>query len=175
MGMGEPLLNLKNVLESAEEIHKKFSIAYHRITISTSGLRNIRDLLDIKFNVAISLHSPFDKKRKELIPLGISVKKVLDFANEYCIKHHKKNYIMIEYALISGVNDFDKDLQKLLALRWHKRTLFNIIEFNEIGIFKGSNKERFMIFKEAIIKKGFKCFIRQSRGKDIFASCGMLE
>ena len=175
MGMGEPLLNIKNVLEAAEEIHNKFAISYNRITISTSGLKNIDKLLKIKFNVAVSLHSPFDKKRKELIPPGISVRKIVNFAKKYCEVHHKKNYVMIEYALIKGVNDSEKYLEKILELKWPKRTLFNLIEFNDIKSFKKSEDKIYDKFKLEIIKKGFKCFIRKSRGRDIGASCGMLN
>jgi len=173
MGMGEPLLNLKNVLEVAEDIHNKFLVAYHRITISTSGLKDINKLLKIKFNVAVSLHSPFDKIRKKLIPAGISTRCIVNFAKKYCKMHNKKTYIMIEYALINKVNDQDKDLKRLLNLGWPKRTLFNLIEFNSIGKFKKSSA--YEKFKLAIIKNGFKCFIRKSRGKDIGASCGMLN
>jgi len=175
MGMGEPLINIKNVLDAAEEIHNKIAIAYNRITISTSGLKNIDKLIPIKFNVAVSLHSPFDKNRKELIPLGISVRKIVNFANKYCEIHHKKNYVMVEYALMGGINDSERDLIKLLSLKWPKRTLFNLIEFNNLGEFCRSDDKIYEKFKLAIIKKGFKCFIRKSRGQDIGASCGMLE
>jgi 23S rRNA (adenine2503-C2)-methyltransferase len=175
MGMGEPLLNLKNVLDAAEEIHNKFLVAYHRITLSTSGLKNINKLISTKFNIAISFHSPFDKIRKTLMPFAISINKILNFAGKYCKKHHKKNYIMIEYALIKGINDREKDLKKLLELKWPKRTLFNLIEFNEIGKYKKANDKVYEKFKKEIIKKGFKCFIRKSRGRDIKASCGMLD
>jgi len=175
MGIGEPTLNLKNVLEAAEEIHRKFSISYNRITISTSGFPNIKNLEKVPFNVAVSLHSPFDKIRKNLIPNTISIRKILNFSNKYCDFHHKKSYVMIEYSLIKDVNDSEKDLRKLLSYKWHKRTLFNLIEFNDYENFKGSPEERILRFKEEIIKAGFKCFIRKSRGQDIGASCGMLE
>lgn len=175
MGMGEPTLNLENVLEAGERIHKEFNLSYNRITISTSCLKTLDKLVNIKFNLALSLHSVFDKKRKELMPLGISVAKIVNFANKYVNSANNKKYIMIEYALIEGENDSDKDLNKMTSLKWPKRSLFNLIQFNDIGKYRASSFERMLVFKDALMKKGWKCFIRNSRGKDISASCGMLS
>ena len=172
MGMGEPLMNLEEVLLSAEEIHNFFSVAYKRITISTSAQKNIDKLLNMRFNVSISLHSPFHKKRKNLIPSTLSVKKIVEFSRKYC-RLNKKRELMIEYALIKGVNDSEKDLKKLLSFNWPKKTNFNFIEFNNFGKYKKS--EKLTEFKNAAIKAGFKSFIRYSRGADIKAACGMLS
>lgn len=174
MGSGEPTLNIENVLDAAEKIQKK-GIAYDRITISTSGLKTLDKLIDTKFNVAISLHSGFDKKRKELIPPAISVRKIISFIKKYNSLHDKKKHVMIEYSLIKGVNDSDKDLKKLVSLKWPAKTLFNLIQFNDIEKFKGSDMEIIQKFKIALINVGYKCFIRNSRGKDIGAACGMLQ
>ncbi len=174
MGMGEPTLNLKNVLESAEQIHKEFSIAYNRITISTSCLKNIDKLSDIPFNVALSLHSPFDDVRKKLMPLTIPIKDIVTFAKEYCSRHPRKE-LMIEYAMMKGVNDRDEDVKELMSLPWPKKTTFNLIEFNDIDDFKRVSRDRMTEFKNAIIKAGHKSFIRYSRGPDIKAACGMLD
>jgi len=175
MGMGEPTLNLDAVNEAGEKIHKEFNLSYNKITISTSCLKNINKLVDSKFNLALSLHSPFDKKRKELIPIGVSVSKIVKFANDYVRQANNKKYIMIEYALIKEENDSDRDLKKLASLGWPKKTLFNLIEFNDIEKYKATDFETMLKFKDALIKKEWKCFIRNSRGKDISASCGMLE
>ena len=175
MGMGEPLLNLKEVLKAAEEIHNKFSISYNRITISTSCLKNIDKLKDIPFSVAISLHSPFDKIRKKLMPKSIPIRDIIQFVKNYSKNKSKKKYIMIEYSLIKGINDSDEDLKQLLKLKWPKNTLFNLIEFNHCNNFIPSEIERVHKFKLAIISAGYKCFIRMSRGKDIKAACGMLD
>ncbi len=175
MGMGEPTLNLKNVNDSGEKIHKEFNLSYNKITISTSCLKNLNKLVNSNFNLALSLHSSFDKKRKELIPIGVSISKIVKFANDYVKQANNKKYIMIEYALISGENDSDKDLKKLSSLNWPKKTLFNIIEFNNIGNYKASQFEILLKFKDVLMKRGWKCFIRNSRGKDIKASCGMLS
>jgi 23S rRNA (adenine2503-C2)-methyltransferase len=174
MGMGEPTLNLQNVLNAAEQIHNEFEIAYRRITISTSCLPTINKLLDIPFNVALSLHSPFDEIRKKLMPPTISIKEIIEFANEYCKRYPRKE-LMIEYAMMKGINDRDEDLKELLSLPWPKKTTFNLIEFNDIDEFKRVPRERMFEFKNAIIAKGFKSFVRYSRGNDIAAACGMLD
>ncbi len=175
MGMGEPTLNLKNVSEAGEKIHEEFNISYNRITISTSCLKSLDKLADTKFNIALSLHSPFDAIRKKLIPGTVSVSKIVKFSKDYLAKGNNKKYVMIEYSLIKGVNDSEKDLKKLVSLKWPKRMLFNLIEFNDLGEMQGSEIKTLEHFKEEIIKKGWKCFIRGSRGKDISASCGMLS
>jgi len=175
MGMGEPLLNLENVIEAAEEIHNKFSISRYRITISTSALKNLNKLSKVKFNLAISLHSPFDSIRKKLIPNTVSISKIIKFVNSFCKNHKKRFGVMIAYTLIKNVNDSEKDLKKLLSYKWHKRILFNLVEFNNIEGLKKSEDKIMEKFKLAIIKAGYKCFIRIARGRDIQASCGMLE
>jgi len=175
MGMGEPLLNLDNVLKAAEEIHNKFSVARYRITISTSALKNLNKLSKVNFNLAISLHSPFDSVRKKLIPNTVSINKIVKFVNGFCKNHKKRFGIMVAYTLIKNINDSEKDLKKLLSYKWHKRILFNLVEFNDISNFKKSDDKIIEKFKLGIIAKGYKCFIRTARGRDIQASCGMLE
>jgi adenine C2-methylase RlmN of 23S rRNA A2503 and tRNA A37 len=76
-------------------------------------------------------------------------------------------------VLIEGVNDSDADIDGLLSFDWPANTNFNLIEFNPIDNLIPS--DRLEAFKEAIMKKGYKCFIRASRGKDISAACGMLD
>lgn len=174
MGMGEPLLNLENVLIAGERIHDIFRVSYNRITISTSCVRGLNKLEKIKFNLALSVHSVFDKTRRNIMPLSVSISKVVKSANNYIFNGNNKKYVMIEYALISGVNDTEKDLKKLISLKWPKKSLFNLIEFNDIGELRASSMDRLEYFKEKIMEKGWKCFIRESRGRDIGASCGML-
>ena len=175
MGMGEPTLNLENVLKAGEKIHDEFKLSQNRITISTSCLDNLNSLVKCKFNLALSLHSPFNKVRKKIMPAGCSVRKIVKFANKYISKANNKKYIMIEYSLMKGINDSDKDLKKLASLKWPKRTLFNLLEFNEVDNLKASDFSQLEKLKETLIAKGWKCFIRLSRGKDIGASCGMLS
>lgn len=175
MGIGEPTLNLENVLAAGEKIHQRYNISYNKITISTSCLENLDKLVRCNFNLALSLHSPFDKVRKTLMPKSCSVRKIVKFANDYVDNANNKKYIMIEYALMKGVNDSEKDLKKLVSLKWPKRSFFNLIEFNEVNNFEASDFSNVLKFKDALMKKGWKCFIRNSRGQDIGASCGMLS
>lgn len=80
---------------------------------------------------------------------------------------------MIAYTLMRGVNDRDLDLEELLQINWPKNVFFNLIEYNQKGDLVAS--DRLIEFKHAIINAGYKCFIRQSRGQDIDAACGMLD
>jgi 23S rRNA (adenine2503-C2)-methyltransferase len=170
MGMGEPMTNYKAVRESIDMIHDEFSLSYKKITLSTSCVQ-LDKLLDVPFQVALSLHSPFDEVRKKLIPGAMPVAKILKFVEEYSAT--RKFGCMIEYALIRGVNDRDEDVAQLMSYKWPENILFNIIEYNNLGEFVKS--DRLIEFKEAIRKAGYKCFIRQSRGADIEAACGMLD
>ncbi len=187
MGMGEPMLNFKNIVLAMERIHNEFQIRYKRITISTSGV-NLDKLLDMPCNIAISLHSPFEQSRKKLMP-GIyrlnnklknskikdnKIKEILNFAGKYA-KKHPNHELMIEYALMKNVNDSDKHIGKLLRYKWPKQTNFNFIEFNDKGELSKTEMKTLFKFKNAAIKKGYKSFVRYSRGADIKAACGMLN
>ncbi len=105
---------------------------------------------------------------------GALEKSIAGFAKKYCELHPKK-YLMIEYALMKGINDSDKDIEKLTKIKWPKRTLFNFIQFNDFGKFKQTDIERIREFKQKMRDAGYKAFIRQSRGNDIKAACGMLD
>ncbi len=168
MGMGEPMANFSQVNKSIELIHEKYSLSYKKITLSTMGV-NLDKLKNIKFRVAISLHSPYDEERKKLIPLAKPIQEMIDYSHS--ITH--KDGVMIAYTLIKGVNDTQKHLEKLLSLNWNKNVYFNLIEFNDIDNMKRSDNLK--MFREKIMAAGYKCFTRQSRGSDIGAACGMLD
>jgi 23S rRNA (adenine2503-C2)-methyltransferase len=168
MGMGEPMTNFSEVSKAIEFIHEKYSISYKKITLSTMGI-NLEKLKDVKYRIAISLHSPFDEERKALIPAARFIQEIVDYSQSIT----DKDGVMIAYTLIKDVNDTDRHLEKLLSLDWNKNTYFNLIEFNDINDLKRS--ERIMLWRKAIMDKGFKCFTRQSRGADIGAACGMLD
>jgi 23S rRNA (adenine2503-C2)-methyltransferase len=170
MGMGEPMTNFLAVEESLERIHSEFSLAYRNITVSTSGV-NVDRLIGKKYNAALSLHTLDSVKRKKLMPASLPIPKLLDFVNEYC--RDRKYGLMIEYALIKGENDSDEDLSRLLAIDWPKNIYFNLIEYNTNGEFVKS--ERLQEFRLALLSRGWKTFIRMSRGADIDAACGMLD
>jgi 23S rRNA (adenine2503-C2)-methyltransferase len=171
MGMGEPMLNFKEVNAAIDRLNKDMGISYKRITLSTCGV-NLDLLKGAKFLIAISLHSPRDDVRQRIMPGACPVKEVVDFAN---IFKDNKNGVMMEYALMDGINDSDDDLALLLSLDWPKNAVFNILEFNDHNCLKKSGKGHYHKFWEALVGAGFKCFVRESRGKDIEAACGMLE
>lgn len=170
MGMGEPMMNFRAVDPAIHQINKDFGISFKHITLSTSGFY-LDKLLDIPYHVALSLHTPFDSVREKLMPQRHTVAELLSFAQDYSSR--RKFGIMIQYALMKGVNDRDEDLAELLRLNWPKNVFFNVIEYNNKGEFVKS--ERLLEFKEALRGGGYKCFIRHSRGADIDAACGMLE
>jgi len=174
MGMGEPMLNINNVLNSINIINKEFHIPFRRITLSTIGI-DLDKLLSAKFNIAISLHSPNEEIRQEITNSLTSINNILDFCKEFSKNRKNQNGVMIEYALIKDINDSDEDLNPLLNLDWPSNTNFNLIEFNDYKEFQASDKSKLNYFKKKIINAGFKCFIRESRGKDIDAACGMLN
>ncbi|HLP79172.1 MAG TPA: radical SAM protein [Acidobacteriota bacterium] len=170
MGMGEPMSNFVAVEESIHTIHKLWEISYKHITVSTSGVMVDR-LLGKKYNAALSLHSMDPVIRKSMIPASLPLPKLLSFADAYCAE--RKHGLMIEYALIRGKNDSDEDLLRILQHPWPKNINFNLIEYNDKGDFVKSDK--MLAWKDAIRAKGYKCFIRHSRGADIDAACGMLD
>jgi 23S rRNA (adenine2503-C2)-methyltransferase len=173
MGMGEPSLNIKEVKTAAEYFHEQ-GLGYNHITISTSCIKNLDKLANLPYAIAISLHSPYDSVRKKLVNSKIKIKDIVKFAQKVSEKRNKRT-ILVQYALIKRVNDRNKDIKKIISYKWPKRTMFNILEFNETGTMKRADKEKFIKFKEGIIRAGWKCFTRQARGKDIEAACGMLE
>ena len=184
MGMGEPLLNLDNVLAFCDFVNLEYGYAYSRILVSTSGvvpkMREVIERYSNKVQLAVSLHSPFQNIRDKLMPglKGFSIDELVKVMNEYNEVYRQK--IMIEYVMIDGVTDRDEDLAALLEMGFVRRTNFNLIGLNgkfEIdGVrMKASTKERMEEFREALMGAGYKCFTRASMGGDIEAACGMLS
>ena len=169
MGQGEPMLNFRAVHSAILQMNK-LGLSFRHITLSTSGFY-VDKLLDVPYHVALSLHSPFDAVRQKLMPVTKPIAELVAFANAYSQK--RKFGIMIEYALMKGVNDRDEDLVELACMKWESNVFFNFIEFNNKGEFVKS--ERLELFKETMRAKGYKAFIRPSRGADIAAACGMLD
>ncbi|MCB9362744.1 radical SAM protein [Candidatus Woesearchaeota archaeon] len=168
MGMGEPMLNFKAVSAAIEAIHTKFNLAYRHITLSTVGY-HLNRLIDVPYNIAVSVHASTQELRDKLIPHAAGLQELVRFSHQ----HRGKNGIMVQYTLIDSVNDTDEDARRLAALDWAPSTNFNIIEYNEKGTLKKS--PHLVHFKEIIRNTGYKCFVRMSRGADIEAACGMLD
>ena len=182
MGMGEPLLNYKNVLMAIERITAPdgLGIGSKRITVSTSGIsKMIRQLGDdgVKFNLALSLHAANDKKRSEIMPINETnnIKSLIEALNYF---HEKtKNDITFEYILFKGVNDSIEDADDLIKIyRQVPVHLVNIIEYNPIDEvdFVKPEKEATQKFMDYLAAHRVNVRLRISRGKDIDAACGQL-
>jgi 23S rRNA (adenine2503-C2)-methyltransferase len=182
MGMGEPLLNYKNVLKAIERItaHDGLGMSAKRITVSTSGIsKMIRQLGDdgVKFNLALSLHAANDKKRSEIMPINETnnIKSLIEALNYF---HSKtKNDITFEYILFKGENDSIKDADDLVKI--YKQVpvhLINIIEYNPIenADFEKPDREATQAFMDYLAAHRVNVRLRISRGKDIDAACGQL-
>lgn len=181
MGMGEPLLNYKNVLRSIHFIttDEGLGMSYKRITLSTSGIsKMIRKLADdnVKVNLALSLHAANENLRKKIMPIGKSnsLEEIRDSLKYYFSKTKKK--VTYEYVLLRDVNDSIEDAQELFLYTKHLNSKVNIIEYNQVEElnFKKSSYEKTEKFINYLSKKGVNVSLRRSRGKDINAACGQL-
>ncbi len=181
MGMGEPLLNYKNVLESVEKITSEdgLNMAAKRITVSTAGIaKMIKKLGDdeVKFNLALSLHAANDEKRNTIMPINEqnSLKSLAEALKYYYAK--TKNPVTYEYIIFDGLNDNLEDAMELARFCKHLPCKVNIIEYNPISFasFINAGEDKVEAFAEYMRKQGITTNLRRSRGKDIDAACGQL-
>lgn len=182
MGMGEPLLNYRNVLHAIERITSPEGLAMSpkRITVSTAGVaKMIHQLGDdkVRFNLALSLHAANDQKRTQIMPINETNNlKVLIEELNYFYKA-TGNEISFEYILFKDFNDTVKDAEELIKIyRQVPVDLINIIEYNQIdgARFQKPSEEATEAFMEYLGKHKVNARLRRSRGKDIDAACGQL-
>jgi 23S rRNA (adenine2503-C2)-methyltransferase len=181
MGMGEPLLNYKNVLESVEKITspRGLGMSPQRITVSTAGIaKMIKKLGDdkVKFNFALSLHAANDEKRNRIMP--INEQNSLESLADSLRYFHEKTGTRVTYEYIV-FKDFNDDLTDAMELEKFSRVIpckINIIEYNPIGDseFRQTTPARLNKFVAYLENKGVIVNVRRSRGKDIDAACGQL-
>ncbi len=182
MGMGEPLLNYKNVMKAIEKISSPdgLGMSPRRITVSTAGVaKQIRQLGDdnVKFKLALSLHAANDAKRHEIMPINDTnnIKALIDALN-YFYKQ-TGNEITFEYILFKNFNDSLKDADELVKIyRQVPADLVNIIEYNPIenANFTKPDEPVVEAFMKHLEKNRVNARLRRSRGKDIDAACGQL-
>ena len=182
MGMGEPLLNYKNVLRAIEKISSPdgLGMSPKRITVSTAGVAKlIRQLGDdkVRFKLALSLHAANDKKRNEIMPINESnnLKSLIDALN-YFYKQ-TGNEITFEYILFKNFNDSLQDADELIKIyRQVPADLVNIIEYNPIDAaqFEKPEEDTVLQFMQYLESHKVNARLRRSRGKDIDAACGQL-
>ena len=181
MGMGEPLLNYKNVLDSIHKITSPegLNMSPQRITVSTAGVsKMIKKLGDdgVKFNLALSLHAANDAKRNHIMPINES--NTLEALAEALTYFYEKTgtRVTYEYIAFKDFNDSIEDAQDLAKFCKHIPCKVNIIEYNPIddGEFQQTTTERLDAFAKYLENKNIIVNIRRSRGKDIDAACGQL-
>ena len=181
MGMGEPLLNYNSVLESINLIttEKGLGMSPKRITVSTAGIaKMIKKLGDdeVRFNLAISLHSAKDSKRDIIMPINkkINLEELRESVRYFYDKTGSR--VTYEYILFKDLNDSIEDAQKLVQFTKASPCKINLIEYNtveDLPYERSSNRvtEQFMKYLE---ERNILVTLRKSKGKDINAACGQL-
>jgi 23S rRNA (adenine2503-C2)-methyltransferase len=181
MGMGEPLLNYKNVLDSIERITspKGLGMSPRRITVSTAGIAKAIIKLgddEVKFNLALSLHAANDAKRDQIMP--INEQNNLEVLAEALKYFYEKTgtRVTYEYIIFKDFNDELEDARELAAFCKHIPCKVNIIEYNPIddGELQQADSAKVDAFAALLESKHIVVNIRRSRGKDIDAACGQL-
>jgi 23S rRNA (adenine2503-C2)-methyltransferase len=181
MGMGEPLMNYKNVIAAIDKITHPEGLAMspRRITLSTSGIpKMIKKMADdnVKFRLAVSLHSARQEVREKIMPFAqkFDLKDLIDslvYWNEY-----SKKKITFEYIVWEGINDQKEDIQALVALCKRIPSKVNIIQYNTIdgSLMKQAQQSVIDDYITALTRARVKVTYRRSRGLDIDAACGQL-
>lgn len=182
MGIGEPLDNFANLINSIKIINDPFGIEIgaRHISISTSGLANrIRDLADLKTQctLSISLHYTTDELRSEIMPVNrrYNIEELLD-ACRYYIKVTGRR-ISFEYAMVDGLNDSLEDAKRLVSLIKNIKCHVNLIRINEIDEtnYKKSTNDNILKFRDYLNDNNIVATIRRTLGEDIEAACGQLR
>jgi 23S rRNA (adenine2503-C2)-methyltransferase len=181
MGMGEPLLNYKNVLQGIERITATdgLNMSPKRITVSTAGIaKMIIKLADdqVKFNLALSLHAANDVKRNQIMPINET--NTLKVLKEALLYFYQKtgNQITFEYIVFDNFNDRIEDAEELWHFAKSIPSKINIIEYNPIAEaqYQNTTADKLEQFADFLKSKKLIVNIRRSRGKDIDAACGQL-
>lgn len=181
MGMGEPLMNYKNVLEAIDKITSDdgLGMSPKRITVSTSGVpKMIKKLADdaVKFNLAVSLHSAIQSTREQIMPFAKSFTlSDLRESLEYWYNKTKRK-ITYEYIVWKDINDTWEDIEALVTFCQYVPCKVNIIEYNPIddGHFQQADADVIEDYIQALEAAHVPVTVRRSRGKDIDAACGQL-
>lgn len=181
MGMGEPLMNYKNVLASIDKITSSegLGMSPKRITVSTSGVpKMIKKLADdeVKFNLAVSLHSAIQETREQIMPFAKNFT-LEDLKDSLIYWYEKtKRKVTYEYVVWKDINDSQKDIEALIQFCKYIPSKVNIIEYNPIddGQFQQAPNKAIDDYIYYLEKNRIPVTVRRSRGKDIDAACGQL-
>ena len=181
MGMGEPLMNYNNVLKAIDKITSAdgLGMSPKRITVSTSGVpKLIKKMADdeVKFKLAVSLHSAIKSVRTSIMPFNEQFPlEELREALQYWYQK-TRNRITYEYVVWKDINDQRKDVEALIKFCKFAPSKVNLIEYNPIddGDFQQAAPEALQLYQQLLEEAGITVTVRHSRGKDIDAACGQL-
>jgi 23S rRNA (adenine2503-C2)-methyltransferase len=181
MGMGEPLLNLDNVIPALRLMleDNAYGLSRRRVTVSTAGVVPGMDRLrdECPVALAVSLHAPNDALRDRLVPVNrkYPLAELIAACNRY-LEKAPRDFITFEYVMLEGVNDADDQARDLVALASRVRCKFNLIPFNPFpnSGFGRSSPERIRRFGEVLQRAGLTVTTRKTRGDEIAAACGQL-
>ena len=182
MGMGEPLLNFKQVLPAIHLLLDDFAygLGKRKVTVSTSGVVPKIDELSetIDVSLAISLHAPNDETRNELVPLNrkYPISELLAACKRYLQNKDRKESVTFEYVMLDGVNDSEQHAHQLVALLKNISAKVNLIPFNafEGSGYQRSSQHAIDKFSKVLMNNGIVVITRRPRGEDIDAACGQL-
>jgi 23S rRNA (adenine2503-C2)-methyltransferase len=181
MGMGEPMLNLDNVIPALRLMldDNAYGLSRRRVTVSTSGVVPGMDRLreECPVALAVSLHAPNDALRDALVPLNkkYPLKDLIAACNRY-LEAAPRDFITFEYVMLEGVNDTEAHAREAAALARSVRCKYNLIPFNPFaGVdYRRSSPERIRRFAEILSRAGITVTTRKTRGDDIAPACGQL-
>ncbi|HHZ6761627.1 TPA: bifunctional tRNA (adenosine(37)-C2)-methyltransferase TrmG/ribosomal RNA large subunit methyltransferase RlmN [Proteus mirabilis] len=183
MGMGEPLLNLNNVIPALEIMMDDFGfgLSKRRVTVSTSGvvpaLDKLADAVDVA--LAISLHAPTDDIRDEIVPINkkYNIEMFLDGVRRYIAKSNaNQGRVTVEYVMLDHINDSTEQAHQLAECLKDTPCKINIIPWNPFpgAPYGRSSNSRIDRFSKVLMEYGFTTIVRKTRGDDIDAACGQL-
>lgn len=181
MGMGEPLDNFQNVMQSLEILTADwgFAMSPRRITVSTIGIVGAmtKFLENSECHLAVSLHTPFDDERRTLMPVQNNhpIGEVLKVIRNYDLGRQRR--VSFEYIMFKDLNDTPAHVKQLARILDGIRCRINLIRFHPIpdAPYQTSDDKTIEEFREALNKKGIRTTLRASRGQDIEAACGLLS
>ncbi len=176
MGMGEPMMNLDNVLEACRRL-PDVGVTHRRTAISTVGWAPGIDRLtetDMPIRLALSLHAADETLRSQIMPVNdrYPLSQVLAACDRFY--EAKKRMIFIEYVMLKGVNDSYAQAVQLAEVLDPKKYKINLIPYNPTGAYDGSGRDAIAAFKAALEEHGIGATVRLTRGQDIDAACGQL-
>jgi 23S rRNA (adenine2503-C2)-methyltransferase len=177
MGMGEPMLNLDEVLSAARRL-PDLGITHRRTTVSTvgwlPGLRRFVDEVDKPIRLALSLHAADDDLRSRIMPVNERYP-IADVVAE-CRRHAEatRRRVFVEYVMLAGVNDAPEQARALAELLGRDHFKVNLIPYNPTGIYEGSSRDRIEAFRHELERARVPVTVRLTRGRDIEAACGQL-